>query len=269
MSNPWPADQVERRAIGTLTPYAKNARTHSETQINQLAASIREWGWTMPVLVDDDGMIIAGHGRVLAASRVGLDDVPVMVARGWTDAQKRAYVIADNKLTENAGWDDALLALEIADLKELGFDIPLMGFVAGEIDAMLDPGETASLAERFGIVPFSVLNAREGWWQDRKRAWIALGIRSELGRGDASPGGGPMPAADYSQQERGDGRGRPLVERTAIVAGKGWGAGGPARRDPQFYIKKRKWEKDNGRQISTTEFREQHWDGYQRVEVPE
>ena len=103
----WPADQVERRALASLIPYARNARTHSDDQIGQLAASIREWGWTMPVLVDESGMIIAGHGRVLAAGRLGMGDVPVMVARGWSDAQKRAYVIADN------GWDDVLLKLRL------------------------------------------------------------------------------------------------------------------------------------------------------------
>ena len=101
-----------------LIPYARNARTHSEEQVAQIAASIREWGWTMPVLVDERDEIIAGHGRVLAAQRLGLNTIPVMVARGWTDAQKRAYVIADNKLTLNAGWDAALLTLELGDLKE-------------------------------------------------------------------------------------------------------------------------------------------------------
>jgi ParB-like chromosome segregation protein Spo0J len=103
----WPADKVERRPVAGLIPYARNARTHSEEQVAQIAASIREWGWTMPVLVDERDEIIAGHGRVLAAQRLGLATIPVMVARGWTDAQKRAYVIADNKLTLNAGWDAA------------------------------------------------------------------------------------------------------------------------------------------------------------------
>lgn len=95
---PWPADAVERRPLAALTPYARNARTHSDGQVAEIAASIREWGWTMPVLVDEAGGIIAGHGRVLAAQSLGLTEVPVMVARGWSDAQKRAYVLADNKL---------------------------------------------------------------------------------------------------------------------------------------------------------------------------
>jgi DNA modification methylase len=129
----WPADKVERRPLAALVPYARNARTHSEEQVAQIAASIREWGWTMPVLVDERDEIIAGHGRVLAAQRLGLATIPVMVARGWSDNQKRAYVIADNKLTLNAGWDAALLTLELGDLKEAGFDLGLTGFEDGEI----------------------------------------------------------------------------------------------------------------------------------------
>src|SRR3978361_2382549 len=97
--------------IASLVPYARNARTHSDAQVAQIAASIREWGWTMPVLVDEVGGIIAGHGRVLAAPLLGLAEVPVMVARGWSEAQRKAYVLADNKLGLNAGWGDALLAL--------------------------------------------------------------------------------------------------------------------------------------------------------------
>src|SRR3954466_4300566 len=99
----WPADAVERRPVSSLTPYARNARTHSDAQVAQIAGSICEWGWTVPVLVDESGMLIAGHGRVLAARKLGLSEIPVMVARGWSEAQKRAYVIADNKLALNAG----------------------------------------------------------------------------------------------------------------------------------------------------------------------
>src|ERR1700755_3212029 len=110
---------VERRPVADLAPSARNARTHSEAQIGQIAASIREWGWTVPVLVDEAGVIIAGHGRVLAAQRIGLVEVPVMTARGWTEAQKRSYLIADNKLTENGGWDDALLRVELNELAAL------------------------------------------------------------------------------------------------------------------------------------------------------
>ena len=140
MGNPkkrqWPADQVERQPLAALIPSARNARTHSDAQIAQIAASIREWGWTMPILVDEAGTIIAGHGRVLAAARLGLDAVPVMVARGWSEAQKRAYLIADNKLGLNAGWNEELLRIELTDLASMGFDIPLVGFSERELAAL-------------------------------------------------------------------------------------------------------------------------------------
>jgi len=129
----WPADSVERRSVDSLIPYARNARTHSEAQVEQLAASIREWGWTVPVLVDETSGIIAGHGRVLAAKQLGLEEVPVIVARGWTEVQKQAYVLADNKLAENAGWDEGLLRVEIESLQALEFDMAVFGFSDDEI----------------------------------------------------------------------------------------------------------------------------------------
>src|ERR1700756_3726585 len=135
--NEWPADKVERWSLERLIPYARNARTHDEAQIAQLASSIREWGWTVPVLVDEQGTIIAGHGRVLAAEKLGLEQVPVMVAKGWSDAQKRAYAIADNRLPLNAGWDDAILSLESADLQLQEFDLRLTGFDPSELDKLL------------------------------------------------------------------------------------------------------------------------------------
>jgi ParB-like chromosome segregation protein Spo0J len=123
----WPADKVERWPIERLVPYARNARTHTPDQVDQIAASINEWGWTNPVLVGEDNTLIAGHGRVLAARKLRIAEVPVMVATGWTEAQKKAYAIADNKLALNAGWDEALLGLEIGELEGLGFDIGLLG----------------------------------------------------------------------------------------------------------------------------------------------
>jgi DNA modification methylase len=133
----WPADRVERRSVASLTPYARNARTHSDEQVAQIAASIREWGWTVPVLVDERGEIIAGHGRVLAAQRLGLADVPCMVAAGWSEAQRRAYVLADNKLTLNGGWNDELLRVELADLQDMGFGLELTGFGEDELGKLL------------------------------------------------------------------------------------------------------------------------------------
>ena len=129
----WPADRVERWPLERLIPCARNARTHTAAQVAEIAASMREWGWTNPVLADDDGTIIAGHGRVLAAGLLQWTEAPVMTARGWTDAQKRAYRIADNKLAEHAGWDTAMLALEMRDLQDVGFDLTLVGFSEGEL----------------------------------------------------------------------------------------------------------------------------------------
>ena len=134
-----PADKVEQWPIDRLIPYARNARTHTEEQIAQIAASIREWGLTTAVLVDEGGGIIAGHGRVLAARKLGIKQMSVMVAKNWTEPQKRAYVLADNKLALNAGWDTETLALELADLKGLEFDLELIGFSGEEINALLTP----------------------------------------------------------------------------------------------------------------------------------
>ena len=128
----WPADAVERRPVAALVPFARNARTHSDEQVAQIAASIREFGWTIPVLVNEAGTIIAGHGRVLAAQRLGIAEIPVIVAAGWSEAKRRLYVIADNKLALNAGWDEELLSLEIGDLKGLDVDLRLTGF--GELE---------------------------------------------------------------------------------------------------------------------------------------
>ena len=134
-----PAEQVEHWPTDKLIPYARNSRTHSDAQIAQIAASIQEWGWTTPILVDESGGIIAGHGRLMAARKLGIESLPVVVARGWSDSKKRAYVIADNKLALNAGWDNEMLALEIGELDELGFDLDLIGFTEEEIAAAAVP----------------------------------------------------------------------------------------------------------------------------------
>jgi hypothetical protein len=109
---PWPADKVERWGIDRLIPYAKNARTHTDAQVAAIAASIKEWGWTTPALVGEDGGLIAGHARILAAWQLGIAEITVMVAAGWSEAQKRAYVLADNQLAiTGSGWDPELLRL--------------------------------------------------------------------------------------------------------------------------------------------------------------
>jgi ParB-like chromosome segregation protein Spo0J len=143
-----PADKVERWKIEKLVPYARNARTHSDEQVGQIAASIKEWGWTTPILVDEDGSIIAGHGRTLAAQRLQMTEVPVMVAKGWSDAKKRAYVLADNKLAMNAGWDNEMLRLELGELQGMEFDLDLTGFTAEEIAAFqFDDNAEAEMPE--------------------------------------------------------------------------------------------------------------------------
>lgn len=138
---------MQRRPISDLIPYASNSRTHSDQQIAQIAASMREWGWTNPVLIDEAGTIIAGHGRVLAARKLGFEEAPVMVATGWTEAQKRAYVIADNKLAMNAGWDQDLLASELRGLADSEMDLSLIGFSDDELQQILAPAGTTGLTE--------------------------------------------------------------------------------------------------------------------------
>jgi len=147
----WPADKVERRKVADLIPYARNSRTHSEAQVAQIAASIKEWGWTVPVLIEDDGGLIAGHGRVLAAQKLGIDEVPCMIAEGWSEARKRAYIIADNKLALNAGWDDDMLKIELGELGDLDFDLSLTGFDDDELSALLAQEGTEGLTDEDAV----------------------------------------------------------------------------------------------------------------------
>lgn len=133
--------KVEEIKLEALVPYARNSRTHSEEQVAQIAGSIREFGFTNPVLIDGDGGIIAGHGRVLAARKLGIGKVPCIRLGHLTEAQRKAYVIADNKLALNAGWDEEMLGLELAALREINFDIDLTGFDADAIETLLNPQE--------------------------------------------------------------------------------------------------------------------------------
>jgi DNA modification methylase len=132
-------ETVERWPLDRLRPYARNPRTHSDEQVAQIAASIVEFGWTNPVLVSGDGTVIAGHGRLDAARRLGLDAVPVLVLDHLSEAQRRAYVIADNKLALNAGWNEELLAAELHALNGDGFDLALTGFDETELDRLMGP----------------------------------------------------------------------------------------------------------------------------------
>ena len=138
---------IKKVPTGDLIPYAANSRTHSDAQVAQIAASIKEFGFNNPVLIDSENGIIAGHGRVMAAQKLGLDEVPCLVLAHLSDAQKRAYVIADNKLALNAGWDEDALKAEIERLQEEEFDTDLTGFSEMEIDDLLEAEEVIDEAD--------------------------------------------------------------------------------------------------------------------------
>lgn len=183
--------KVKNLPVKLLLPYANNARTHSEEQVKQIASSIKEFGFNNPVLIDYDSGIIAGHGRVLAANLIEMDEVPTIELSHLSKTQKKAYILADNKMALNAGWDIELLKLELSDLKELDFDLELTGFEKDEIDELFDDdgelyadGLKGQMSTDFGFSPFTVFNARDGGWQNRKRYWLSQGIQSEEGRGE-------------------------------------------------------------------------------------
>src|SRR6516164_5013471 len=137
-TRPWPAERVEQWPIERLIPYADNPRLHSAADIERIAASILKWGWTNPVLVDEHGVLIAGHGRVAAAAKLGLMvPIPVIVAQGWSEEEKQAYRLADNELAARGSWDPDLLRSELRDLKFSGFDLDLIGFEPDRLDEIL------------------------------------------------------------------------------------------------------------------------------------
>ncbi|MGB1978236.1 MAG: ParB/Srx family N-terminal domain-containing protein [Pseudoalteromonas tetraodonis] len=133
--------KINYRATGDLIPYVNNSRTHNEAQVQQVAASIKEFGFTNPILLDDDSGIIAGHGRLLAAQKLNLDKVPTITLKGLTEAQRKAYVIADNQLALNSGWDYEALRIEVDRIAELDFDISLLGFDDDFLDDLLIDGD--------------------------------------------------------------------------------------------------------------------------------
>ena len=133
--------EIVYKKVNDLIPYVNNSRTHSEEQVNQIVASINEFGFTNPLLIDEKDNIIAGHGRLLASKKLKMEEVPCIVLSGLTEAQKKAYIIADNKMALNAGWDFNLLSLELENLKELDFDLELTGFNVDEIDGLLNTNE--------------------------------------------------------------------------------------------------------------------------------
>ena len=133
--------EIVYKKVNDLIPYINNSRTHSEEQVNQIVASINEFGFTNPLLIDEKDNIIAGHGRLLASKKLKMEEVPCIVLSGLTESQKKAYIIADNKMALNAGWDFNLLSLELENLKELDFDLELTGFSVDEIDGLLNTNE--------------------------------------------------------------------------------------------------------------------------------
>lgn len=242
---------IEQIKVDDLIPYATNSRTHSAEQVAQIAASMVEFGWTNPVLIDTRGTIVAGHGRVMAARKLGMETIPCIRLGHLTPAQVRAYVIADNKLALNAGWDEAMLKAELDILKEEDFNMELTGFSEQEIKALLassgsdgpsasETNSNGSLSEKFGIPPFSVLNAREGWWMDRKRQWIATGIKSEMGRGED----GVHDITFGQDLMKGEGKAALMTSLSGRV--------------PDYYTQKRAAEKKVGRKLENPEFERDH-----------
>jgi DNA modification methylase len=143
--------KIVEKSVETLIPYIKNSRTHSDAQIAQIAASIKEFGWTNPILVDGDNGIIAGHGRLMAARKLGHTKVPVIELKDMTETQKKAYIIADNQLAMNSGWDTSLLTLELTDLQADGFDLELLGFDSKELNALLEPEVVEGLTDEDAV----------------------------------------------------------------------------------------------------------------------
>lgn len=172
--------------VADLNPHEKNARRHPEGQITALANAIKEWGWTIPILVDSNNTVLAGHARLEAAKRLGLVSVPVIVAEGWSEQQKRAYIIADNQLADASTWNSVILKEELQSIAEAGWDLNLVGFD----DSFLNIPEVKSKVrlpsreDPFLVPRSTVLSARGGAWRQRRDEWMAIGLRSEVGRAD-------------------------------------------------------------------------------------
>lgn len=195
------AEELVTVPVAELVPYEHNARTHSDEQVERLRRSLREFGFVAPILIDEERRVIAGHGRLLAAQAEGMESVPCVRVGSLTEAQRRAYILADNRLAEDAGWDEEALRFELDEIAALDFDVSFTGFdvepgkpihvrehdraAAGEGE---EPPEAKAagykLKELFLCNPFSVLDCKTAEWQGRKRAWLDLGIRSEAGRDD-------------------------------------------------------------------------------------
>lgn len=155
--NEKPALKIVYRQVADLIPYARNARTHSDEQVTRIASSIKEFGFTNPILIDGDNGILCGHGRLAAAKKLGMREVPTIELSGMTDAQKRAYILADNKLALNSTWDYETLKIELSSLDEIGYEIGLTGFSDSEFNnlfGLIDENdiESAKVVENFSVV---------------------------------------------------------------------------------------------------------------------
>ncbi len=211
--------KTRRINISELRLDPANARQHDERNLEAIKGSLARFGQQKPIVVDADGVVVAGNGTVEAARTLGWEQVDV-VGTELVGADRTAYAIADNRTAELAAWDKGSLAAVLAGLKgDADISELVTGFTPAEIEQLIASGSGAggngghaSLADRFGVPPFSVLDARQGYWQDRKRAWLALGIQSEVGRGDnTAPAGSPRPATKLGSDgrtRRGDGYGR-------------------------------------------------------------
>lgn len=223
-------------SIEKLVPYANNARKHSAEQVNKIRSSLREFGFINPVVIDKDFGIIAGHGRVMAAREENISEVPCVLVDHLTEAQKKAYIIADNKLALDADWDEELLRLEIESLKDLNFDVSFTGFDESELDNLLEDflnsgsgveNHRGKIAERFLFAPFSVLDARSKRWLDRKNFWVKdVGIKSSASREN--------------------------MKTTGSLSGT----------TPRYYEYKERCEKKLGYKLSNKEFEEKYLEGY-------
>lgn len=176
--------KIEQRAVADLIPYAANSRTHSDAQVAQIAASIREFGWTNPILIDGDNTIVAGHGRLMAARKLGLDEVPAIVLDHLSKAQQRALVIADNQLALNAGWDMEMLKAEIDALNFDGFELDLLGFsdtdlakiLGQEAEKIIQEKEFPDEMENQMLLTFPDEQTMEEWYQKAEEAGIVCKI---------------------------------------------------------------------------------------------
>lgn len=247
---------VKEYPIADIKPHPNNPRIHPDSAIEKLQRSIQEFGFVNPVLLTNDGLLLAGHARIKASTSEGLEHVPALVLN-LDGAKADAYLIADNKLQEETEWDLPVLKELLEELENDDFPIELTGFELPEIDELIasfdedfeededelsaDDGENKeeankTLAERFGVPPFTVLDSRQGYWTSRKRAWLDLGIKSELGRGESAD----------------ENKGNNKVSGVLFKSDSG--------RDPSYYSQKRKIEEKLGHEISTAEFQEKYYE---------